>query len=245
MSGTNRHAERLAGWAERGRVDTPPQPAATVVLVRDREAVLETLLLRKNSRIAFGGMWVFPGGRVDVEDRGAGVGDELAAERRAAVREAHEETGLVVDEEELVPFSHWTPPPIAPRRYRTWFFVARAPEAVVSIDGGEIHEHAWLRPADALVRRDAGGIELAPPTFVTLHELAQHESVEATLAHARSRTPELFATVIARVDGGAVAMWHGDAGYEDGVPDRPGARHRLWMLDRGWRYERRAHGGTR
>ena len=40
--------------------------AATVVLLRDGAGGLETLLLRRNSRIAFGGMWVFPGGRVDV-----------------------------------------------------------------------------------------------------------------------------------------------------------------------------------
>jgi hypothetical protein len=33
-------------------------------------------------------------------------------------------------------------------------------------------------------------------------------------------------------------MWHGDAGYADGKPDLPGARHRLWMVEGGWRYER-------
>ena len=53
-----------------------------------------------------------------------------------------------------------------------------------------------------------------------------------------AREPEHFQTAIGRVDGGAVAMWHGDAGYEAGEPGRPGARHRLWMLEDGWRYER-------
>jgi 8-oxo-dGTP pyrophosphatase MutT (NUDIX family) len=241
---SNLHGERLAEWSERGTVGTPPRPAATVVLLRDAEPGLETLMLRKNSKIAFGGMWVFPGGRIDPQDRAADDRDELAGARRAAVREALEEAGLVVEEAGLVPFSHWTPPPITPKRYITWFFVARAPKETVSIDGGEIHEHDWMRPADALARRDAGEIELAPPTFVSLYELAQHASVDDALAHARARTPERFATAVARVEGGAVAMWHGDAGYEARAPDRPGARHRLWMLDAGWRYERSDRGGS-
>ena len=236
MPKSNLHGERLARWAESKREGTPPQPAATVVLVRDGEAGLETLMLRRNSRIAFGGMWVFPGGRVDPEDQ-AGR-DELGGARRAAVREALEEAGLSLDEAGLVPFSHWTPPAITPKRYFTWFFVAAAPDAPVSIDGGEIHEYAWLRPADALTRRDAGEIELAPPTFVTLSELARPGSVEGALELARRREPERFQTVIGRVAGGAVALWHGDAGYADADPERLGPRHRLWMLEGGWRYER-------
>jgi hypothetical protein len=35
-----------------------------------------------------------------------------------------------------------------------------------------------------------------------------------------------------------VALYRGAAGYAGGVADRPGPRHRLWMLDAGWRYER-------
>jgi hypothetical protein len=36
-----------------------------------------------------------------------------------------------------------------------------------------------------------------------------------------------------------VAMYHGDAGYESGDVDAPGARHRLLMGTDGWHYERR------
>ena len=215
---------------------TPARRAATVVLVRDAGDGLETLMLRRSSKIAFAGMWVFPGGRIDEEDRVEG--DEVAGARRAAVREAQEEAGLLVEERDLVTFSHWTPPPSTPTRYLTWFFIARAPGADVSVDGGEIHEHAWMRPSDAFRRRNAREIELAPPTFVTLYELGQCRDVETALARARSREPERFATVIGRVEAGAVAMWHGDAGYETAAPDRVGPRHRLWMLRSGWRYER-------
>ncbi len=236
MSASNEHGERLARWTDEKRVGAPPRPAATVVPLRDGNDGLETLMLRRNSKIAFGGMWVFPGGRVDEADR---VGsDERAGARRAAVRESLEEAGLAIEEGSLVPFSHWTPPPITPKRYFTWFFIARAPDSPVSIDGGEIQEHAWMRPAEALRRREAGEIELAPPTFVTLYELGSLADVEAALAFARGREPERYETVIARVKGGAVALWHGDAGYADADADRDGPRHRLWMLADGWRYER-------
>ncbi|MCB1646740.1 MAG: NUDIX domain-containing protein, partial [Pseudomonadales bacterium] len=46
----------------------PPIPAATVVILRDTDDEVEVLMLHKNSKIAFGGMWVFPGGRIDEED---------------------------------------------------------------------------------------------------------------------------------------------------------------------------------
>jgi 8-oxo-dGTP pyrophosphatase MutT (NUDIX family) len=99
--------------------DVPLQPAATVVLLRDAPGALETLLIQRGRKLVFfGGAWAFVGGRVDDEDR-AGAGDELAASRIAAVREAREESGLVLDAADLVPFSHWTTPPGPPRRFAT------------------------------------------------------------------------------------------------------------------------------
>lgn len=211
--------------------------AATVVLLRDGDHGLETLMLRKNSRLAFGGMWVFPGGRIDDADRVADA-DELAAAANAAVREAAEEAGLVVPSSGLIPFSHWTPPLMAPKRFLTWFFLAPAPSAVVVIDRGEIHDHAWMRPADALARRDAAEIELAPPTWVTLHWLAAHPTLAAASAAAAAREPERFFTRIESSDEGPVAVWTPDVAHDGGDLAAPGPRHRLWMAPTGWRYER-------
>lgn len=215
--------------------------AATVVLVRDAPGGLETLLLRRNSKIAFGGMWVFPGGRIDELDwRGLDPTDELAAARRAAVRESREEAGLTIAEATLVALSHWSPPALAPKRFLTWFFLAPATTDAVTIDHGEIHEHVWHRPAEALARRNALEIELAPPTWVTLEWLKAHRDVAASMTAAAARTPERFVTRIAGSAEGPVALWHGDAAYaaDESDIDGKGARHRLYMRATGWVYER-------
>ena len=225
---------------------TPVQqlrPAATVVVVRDGEAAdgtpcIETLMLRRNERGAFGGMWVFPGGRVDDDDSDPSApDDEVAAGRRAAAREAREEAGLVLDPATLVVLSHWRPPSSVPKGFATWFFVAAASDADVEIDGHEIHEHAWLAPMEVLRRRDAGDVALVPPTFVTLTALAQHATVADLLTALGDVTPERFHTQIGRDGAIAMACWHGDEAYE-AQPGPIGARHRLIMSDDGWRYVR-------
>lgn len=222
-----------------GMTDDDAIPAATVILLRDGVEGVETLMLHRTSKVAFGGMWVFPGGRVDDADRRPDDPDEEAPARRAAVREAVEECALLLEPHELVPFSHWMPPPETPRRYSTWFFVARASDGDVVVDGGEIHDHAWLAPSEVLARRDRGEVDLAPPTYVTLADLAEAPDVEAALAAAADRSPlPHYVTKWAPTDDGAVALWAGDAGYESGDPSVPGARHRLHMASSGWWLER-------
>lgn len=109
----------------------PAAPAATLVLMRDVDASLEVLLLRRNRHAGFvPGMYVFPGGRVDGSDAGPAALSRLddltpdaAAERLdlredadppavayylAAIREAFEETGILVGS-----LKDGSPPPTA------------------------------------------------------------------------------------------------------------------------------------
>ena len=233
--------EPLPGALRETRDEVPEAiPASTVILLRDGPEGLETLMLRRNSKLEFaGGMWVFPGGRVDAEDYPPDAPDDVeAAVRVAAVREAEEESGLHVDIDGLVPFAHWTPPQVAIKRYATWFFVAEAPAGAVTIDDGEIHEAMWVRPADALRRRDEGEVELAPPTWVTLDRLGRSATVAEALDEARQAEVESFVTAIGKDGDDLVALWHGDAGYETGDAAAEGPRHRLVMSNAGWRYLR-------
>ena len=82
-------------------------------------------------------------------------------------------------------------------------------------------------------------IELPPPTFVTITALAPHPTAARDALAALARDPmEVFEPRLLPIEGGAVTLYAGDAGYEDGELERPGARHRLWMRDDGWHYER-------
>ena len=233
-----KHANDIYGDLDQpARTTRPATPAATVVLLRDTNDGPEVLMLRKNSKIAFGGMWVFPGGRIDPDDYPAD-GDRDTAARNAAAREAAEEAGVTLDSTEFVWFAHWTPPASTPRRFATWFFAARASDEAIDIDGGEIEAHRWIRPADALARHAAGEIDLVPPTWVTLHHLSRYDGVDALLAALGSRDARYYETrAVKRADGVRVALWAGDAGYEAWDADREGPRHRLVMPEHGFAFE--------
>jgi 8-oxo-dGTP pyrophosphatase MutT (NUDIX family) len=82
---------------------SPEIPAATLVVFRRGAAggPPELLMVVRSRTMSFaGGMAVFPGGRVDAEDRdladalGGGLDPDEAAHRIAAIRETIEETGL-------------------------------------------------------------------------------------------------------------------------------------------------------
>ncbi len=214
----------------------PALSAATVIVGRDAPGGLEVLFLRRSNVGAFAGMWVFPGGRVDDDDGADGDTEEERA-RWAAVREATEEAQLTLDPVSLAPFAHWTPPLDSPRkRFATWFFVAPWAGDAVTVDGHEIVDHRWVRPADAL----AEALPMAPPTFVTLHQLAAFASWAALVTGLATWPVERFLTRNGRqADGANVLMWAGDAGYESGDADELGARHRvLWAGEQPLDYQR-------
>jgi 8-oxo-dGTP pyrophosphatase MutT (NUDIX family) len=242
MSEDSKHRNDTYGEVDRRADGEPgvaaPIPAATVVLLRDVDTGPEVLMLRKNTGMAFGGMWVFPGGRIDAGDF-AGGRDTDGAARAAAAREAREEAGLELEPDAFVWFSHWTPPPGPQKRFATWFFAAGA-DAVqtVTIDDGEIGAHEWIAPQTALDRHAAGAIDIVPPTWVTLWQLARHARVGDLLAHLGGRPARHYATRIAKGrDGHRVTLWEGDAGYASHDADAPGARHRLVMAPTGFRFE--------
>jgi 8-oxo-dGTP pyrophosphatase MutT (NUDIX family) len=93
----------------------PIRPAATVIIVREAEPDYEIFMLKRTSAAAFaGGMYVFPGGRVDGDDhlhkydeRRIGPSEQQTAQREAlgsewrgywiaGIRESFEEAGLLL-----------------------------------------------------------------------------------------------------------------------------------------------------
>lgn len=217
---------------------SPAIPAATVVLLRDGDNGPETLMLHRTSTVHFGGMWVFPGGRIEEADF-EGDGDRDRAARNAAARETLEETGMAVSPGEFVYFSHWTPPASTPRRYATWFFATELDDdQLISVDGHEIQDHQWISPRDMMARHALGEVDIAPPTWITLNHLAMYDSVASLLDKLSSDPPRIYVTRIARrADGARVTMWTGDAGYDTGDADVLGTRHRLVMSEGGFVFE--------
>jgi 8-oxo-dGTP pyrophosphatase MutT (NUDIX family) len=76
--------------------DVPAKPAATVMLLRNSNDGIEVFMLRRTTTAAFaGGMYVFPGGKVDDAD---GEGDDGYV--IAAIRECYEEAGVLLATDE-------------------------------------------------------------------------------------------------------------------------------------------------
>ncbi len=95
--------------------DVPIKPAATVIIARDADPQFEIFMLRRTSAAAFaGGMYVFPGGRVDDADASneyqpllTGPAEHQAGQQQAlgdgwqqywlaGIRETFEESGFML-----------------------------------------------------------------------------------------------------------------------------------------------------
>ncbi|MEM9935729.1 MAG: NUDIX hydrolase [Bacteroidota bacterium] len=205
-----------------------PKPAATVLVGRNGKQGFEVLLLLRNKALAFaGGVWVFPGGKIEKHEIAA-TADEMEAAKVAAIRESQEETNLKLETEGLIFFRHWTTPAVEPRRYATYFFFGSVEEAaIVSVDDSEIKEHLWIHPQTALDRFKAGQLRLMPPTFISLQLIRHCQSVEEAVKKLQEETPIFVEPVLIIQNKVATILYKGDAGYESGNPDLQGPRHRL------------------
>ena len=103
----------------------PIRPAATVILLREAARGFEIFMLKRTSRASFaGGMFVFPGGRVDGDDNlhkydavRTGPGEHQAAQAQAlgaewrgywiaGIRESFEEAGLLLAYRDEAPLAY-------------------------------------------------------------------------------------------------------------------------------------------
>lgn len=210
-------------------------PAATVILLRDKPGGIETLMLRRNRALrSFAGAWVFPGGRVDPTD--APGASELKRAMSAAIREAKEETGLALLPESLIPLSRWIPPVEEKRRFSTWFFIAKAPDAPVIIDDGEIKDFKWMCPRALVSATPDPNQVIFPPTFISLHRLITAQSADMACEDISRADTEFFETRFNNSQANPVVLWQSDSAFESENLNAPGPRHRLVMEPRQWIY---------
>jgi 8-oxo-dGTP pyrophosphatase MutT (NUDIX family) len=153
-----------------------PIPAASVILLRDPFEVL--MILRHEQSSFVPNMWVFPGGALD----------EGESAEEAAVREVFEETAIRLDGE-LIVTSRWITPTALPKRFDTWFFLARVGrDAAVTLQEEEAVDSVWIRPDEALARHRTGEFPMVFPTIKNLEAIAGAPGIDELLASRRNAT---------------------------------------------------------
>lgn len=131
--------------------------------------------------------------------------------------------GLVLRADLLRPWANWVTPAEEPRRYDTRFFLAELPAGQAADGVTTEADHAgWRRPAQAIDDWRAGRRGLLPPTWMTLADLAEFDTVGTAMAATRS-----IEKVVPKVirDGSVIRVvlpgdprWSAAAGHLDARP---------------------------
>ena len=161
-------------WAGRLRQDEATARAIVCAAVREVFEECGVLLAGPDESTVVGDVsgddW--EAARVALIARELGFAEFLAAQ------------GLILRSDLLAPWARWVTPDFEPRRYDTYFFLARLPEGQVTRDvGGEATETLWAAP----VELSGGGYPMLPPTIVNLRQLAGCGSVDAAWQAAAGR----------------------------------------------------------
>lgn len=140
-----------------------PRPSTTVCVLRERDAAMEVLMVRRSPTARFmGGAWVFPGGVVDEADgspRAAALVSGVEATElgwvAAGLRELVEEVGIWITSE---PFTARVPDGAG-------VVYAEAERRSVRFDGAAMVLFAnWVTPVRSPMRFDARFYAVAVPT---------------------------------------------------------------------------------
>jgi recombination protein RecT len=198
-----------------GPVLTPPLPAASVIVLRDAPLEV-LMLRRHAGASFVPNAWVFPGGIAEQLDSELAGGDLVTAMKIAGVRETFEESGVwlggtlddaehkrrrllagsltmrqllnesPVDFETLTWTSRWITPVGVPKRFDTYFFLARVGRDVeASPEDQEAVDVLWIDPADALARHAASEMHMVFPTLRNLEAITGFDTVDALLESRR------------------------------------------------------------
>ena len=122
------------------------------------------------------------------------TGEDWERDRRALVdrdlsfAELLHRRDLVLRADLLAAWTHWITPEFEPKRFDTRFFVAALPSGQVTRDvSTESDRVGWMRPHDATASVDDGRMQMLPPTYVTLQDMAALHSPEEALRVAPDR----------------------------------------------------------
>ncbi len=161
------------------------------------------------------------GVRETFEEAAVWLGDGMPRERRFELgrdgrpfTDVLADTGASLDLDRLHPWSRWVTPSVEPKRFDTRFLLAITDDVDALHDDGETVASKWMRPGDAYDAAVRGDLPMAPPTWWTLHELAQYDTIDAVIAASTDR-PMRPIEPIAKVDTGEFEL------VLPGDPDHP------------------------
>jgi 8-oxo-dGTP pyrophosphatase MutT (NUDIX family) len=149
------------------------------------------------------------------EDAAATITAELRDGRGFA--EALTTRGLTPDIAELAPLAWWITPELEPKRYDTRFFLAPAPAHRADFDAHETTEGDWFTPTSALAAYARGEIALAPPTLVTLEDLAGSATLQDAVTSIERPLRAICPIITSNEDGMVLAL-PGDPLHGEAVP---------------------------
>lgn len=195
-----RWLDRTLGWNESLAHKRPLRIAA----IREAYEEAGILLARHEGGAPFRG-----------DPRAAAAREDIGKDRRPFI-DLIDELDLYLDLEALAVFARWITPPISPRRFDTWFYVARAPEDQLALcDGQETVDAEWISPLEALRLGEAGERTVIFPTRMNLKLLAEAKSAEDAVTRARARALVTVEPKVTEVGGERVLVLPPDAGYGD------------------------------
>ena len=102
----------------------------------------------------------------------------------AALRETHEESGVVLAPTALVPWARWVTPEVGSGVRRSLLRCPLSDEPVAAAPDRRGSERAVARVRTAVERIRAGALPMWPPTISTLLQLVPFDHVAAALAAA-------------------------------------------------------------
>jgi 8-oxo-dGTP pyrophosphatase MutT (NUDIX family) len=90
----------------------------------------------------------------------------------------------------LLHYAHWITPDMAPKRFDTHFFIARAPEDQVALhDGEESVDSVWISPSMLLKEAGEGKWKIVFPTKMNTEKLAVFKSYSDIESYLAKNTP--------------------------------------------------------
>ncbi|HVN02120.1 MAG TPA: NUDIX hydrolase [Caulobacteraceae bacterium] len=147
------------------------------------------------------------------DERAAAAREDIGKDRRPFL-DLIKELDLYLDLEALTVFARWITPVIVPRRFDTWFYLARAPEEQLAVcDGAETVDAEWIRPTEALRLGEIGERTVIFPTRMNLKLLAEASDAEDAVVRARARELVTVEPKVHERNGERVLVIPPDAGY--------------------------------